>query len=166
MFGFGKNKADSPFVGETLSDSSIELELVYDHYMVGANEDRWESFSAAHDLKILSDKFIIKGKPFRFKGKIFQIFRTSSDILIVRDDDSYQDIHAYSLAGDHLWDIEKLRYPDGKKVYTFGRPVSIKRNSLNEDLLLLSYHPYFFATNLLSGKDTFIWSRVDDTNER
>lgn len=176
MFGFWRKKtSDVPFKGESFKDSDIELELIYDHcldrenwesYLTEELRPKWDKFTLVEQVEIQGNVLIIKGRRFRLQEKIYQIFRTSLNTIIVRDGKNYRDIHAFSLVGEHLWDIEGLRLPDGKRAYALGRPVAIKKNSHGVDLLLLNFHPYTFATDLRTGKGTYLYSRFDDTNEK
>ena len=165
----------APFEGETLEDSAISLELIYDHNLELTHfsdqltyelKPKWEAFKKKYQIDLSEKGFLIFGKQIPFTRKVIKVYLTSLNTLMVCDEKEFQDIHAFSLAGEALWSIEGCLGYDHLPVYSFGKPIAVKKSAEGRDLLILYNHPVTFATDLLSGKGTYIYSITDDTNEK
>ena len=175
MFSLWKKnkKYSTSFAQLPLPNSETSLELIYDHslqdplfesYLTKELRPKWETFSQKHHIEMVKGSLIIKGRTLPMKGEVIKIYLAGNNTLIVRDQDHFQDIHAFSLTGEHLWDIEGLRKFNGERAYSLGDPYCIKVNKEGRDLLLLHYFPLTFATDLLTGRGTYIFEIEDNTD--
>lgn len=165
MFGFLKTRKFPPsFAGKPLFASEVGLELIYDSS--GDESEEWRLFKEQHQVELTKGEMTIRGRRLATTGDILKIFITGLGTLLIYDETPYQDTHAFTLEGEHLWDIEGCNFEIGKKSYSLGVPNIIKRDDSGRDLLLLSYYPAVFATDLHTGKGTYLWAMRDDTDEK
>ena len=87
-------------------------------------------------------------------------------ILIVIDEKKYQNVHAFSLAGEWMWDIEPVRDEKGEAFTYFSHVAGIEIDESGQKQLIVGRDPVYFQTNLKTGRGTKINLIRNDTNER
>jgi len=109
----------------------------------------------------------VKGQELRgLKGNFGILSIVDERILIVNDHKPYQNVHAYDLAGNHLWDIEGSLDWEGEPSYSFGQVSGLVKDRDGRTLLITCRFPVSYATDLETGTGTRIWSIDDDTDMR
>lgn len=76
----------------------------------------------------------------------------------------YRNIQAYSIEGKLLWEIEPIQDIDGNNVYSFGSISGVKKGLDGREMLIVSWWPHAWATDLETGKGTYLCAVYDDTN--
>lgn len=170
---FPKNKSIEiePFKGKPLLDSDTTFEQIYDiSNDFGADiyshpidfREKWGAFLNEHEIEVFRGELTIKGRQIRESNEVVRMFLIGGNFIIIWDRRDSDNVHAYSLNGDHIWTIEPCLI-QGRNIDSFSNPFGIKKME-GKDLLMLSEWPLVFATDLHTGKGTFLWE-VDDYRE-
>ncbi len=165
-----KRKYPSPFSDlNQLCDSDTTFEKLYDSrsvderdlYYFGNREKLFKKFQIE----------IIERWKISVNGRVLPVSVVSMHlvggerIIVEAYGEPYHNIQAYSIHGEFIWAIESCKDPYREdNTYSFGEPCGIKKNNEGRDLLLISYWPVLFATDLVTGKGTYICQIDDDTN--
>jgi hypothetical protein len=86
--------------------------------------------------------------------------------LIVIDEKKFQNVHAYSLAGEWIWDIEPTRDQKGDPFTYFAHIAGVRDDGTGNKKIILGSDPVYFQTDLNTGRNTKISYIRDDTDER
>lgn len=160
----------APFSPDQVIHSNLSVKRIYDQLIVPGDpnlEGKRQKLKERYDI-LLKDsplKIEVKGKKLKgLKGSTATLTVIDDRILIVCDMTPYQDVHAFDLDGNHLWDIEGCLDERGESNYSFGDVSGIVKDPDGRNLLLTHFFPVSFATDLETGKGTRIWSITDDTD--
>lgn len=160
----------APFSPEHFNPSNLSVKRVYDQLIIPGDpnlEGKRQKLKERYDILLKESplKIEVKGKKLKgLKGSTATLTVIDDRILIVCDMTPYQDVHAFDLDGNHLWDIERCIDERGESNYSFGDVSGIVKDPDGRDLLLTHFFPVSFATDLETGKGTRIWSITDDTD--
>jgi hypothetical protein len=151
--------------------STLKVDFLYSRLPtpgVTSKEIR-ESLKQRFDLDIEEYPLRVsfKGRDLKLQGDVVTVTLVDERIFILIDRTLNQNVHAFDLLGNHLWDIEEAFDSEGKPEWSFGEVSNVvKDNTTDKDLLLLFFNPYTWATDLETGRGTKLVGIRDQQDDR
>ncbi|WP_408097091.1 hypothetical protein ACJVC5_18825 [Peredibacter sp. HCB2-198] len=131
-------------------------------------KEKLEGIEKKFGIKVIpevGEVFINDKKLEHLKDRIKEIV-IIKDKLIILDKTKYRNVHAFSLSGEWLWDIEPCSTKHDNDPVYYSYVSALEQNASGKDLLILGNDPYYYETELETGKNTVLQLVRDNTNEK